>query len=229
MSYYKLEIAERKDTGSSSARALRRAGRIPAVYYFTGQDNVNLEIDHRVLIHALHSGQRIFEITLNAETQYAMIKDVQYHPVTDEVLHLDLLRVRRSEKITISIPLVLEGAALGVREGGVLTQNLTSLEIRSLPTDVPGKVAVDVSGLELNATLLVSQISLPEGIEMVTAGDLTVATISTPAVEVEPVVEVVPLPEEEAAPPEEAAAPPAEEREGKPPAEGTPEKSGEEG
>ena len=76
----------------------------------------------------MHSGQRIFEVEQEGENQYTMIKQLQYHPVTDEIIHVDLMRVRRSEKINISVPLVLVGDAIGVKEGGVLSQSLTQIE-----------------------------------------------------------------------------------------------------
>jgi large subunit ribosomal protein L25 len=90
---------------------------IPGVLYYAGEKNVNIEIDKSILFRAMQSGQRIFEIEQEGESQFTMIKQVQYHPVTDEVIHLDLMRVRRSEKMTITVPLVLVGDAKGVKEG----------------------------------------------------------------------------------------------------------------
>ena len=106
-SYYKLDVTERKEIRSKAAKALRKRGMIPGVLYFSGEKNVNISIEKSVLFHAMQSGQRIFEIDQAGENQYTMIKQLQYHPVTDEIIHVDLLRVRRSEKITISVPLVL--------------------------------------------------------------------------------------------------------------------------
>ena len=105
--YEQIDVGERTHKGKSNIRALRRDGKIPGVYYYRGEENVNLEIDKKNLYHALSTGQHVFEVTMNGETQYVMIKAVQYHPVTDEVMHVDLMRVRRSEKMTFTIPIVL--------------------------------------------------------------------------------------------------------------------------
>mgnify|MGYP003320395432 FL=1 len=108
-SYYKLPIEKRSAIGTGSARAMRRNGKIPANYYYHGEANQNLAIDKKAFNQAIHSGQHVFEMDLNGETVYAMIKAAQYHPVTEEVMHIDLMRVRRTEKMTFSIPVVLEG------------------------------------------------------------------------------------------------------------------------
>ncbi len=186
-SYYKLNIKERTTTGGKFARAMRREGKVPAILYYAGTENVNLSIDSGDLFHALHSGQHIFEIETGGETQFAMIKQMQYHPVTDDVVHLDLMRVRRSEKISITVPLVLEGEAIGVKEGGVLSQQLMSVEINCFPTDVPEQITVDISELELNASLSIADVSTGnDDIEIVTSDDINVASIHPPAAEEEP-------------------------------------------
>ncbi len=112
-----------------------------------------------------------------------MLMDVQYHPVTDDIIHVDLMRVRRSEKINISVPLVLEGSAIGVEEGGVLTQSLTTIEINCLPLEVPEQIIIDVSNVEMNGVLTVSDIKVAEKIELVTAADMTVLSVTPPKVE----------------------------------------------
>ncbi len=186
-SYYKLNIQERTTTGGKHARAMLREGQIPAILYYAGTENVNLSIDKIDLFHALHSGQHIFEIESGGETQFAMIKQMQYHPVSDDVIHLDLMRVRRSEKISITVPLVLEGESIGVKEGGVLSQQLVSIEIKCYPTDVPEQILVDVSGLELNTSLSVSDVDAGDDeIEIVTSADINVASVHPPASDEEP-------------------------------------------
>ena len=103
-SYYKLEIKDRNLTRTKGSKTIRRLGLIPGVLYYAGEANVNISVDKLILYHALQSGQHIFEIEQGGDTQFTMIKELQYHPVTDEVIHIDLMRVRRSEKITISVP-----------------------------------------------------------------------------------------------------------------------------
>ena len=188
--YEQIYVGERTHKGKSKIRALRRDGKIPGVYYYHGEENVNLEIDKKNLYHALSTGQHVFEVTMTGETQYVMIKAIQYHPVTDEVMHVDLMRVRRSEKMIFTIPIVLQGEAIGVQEGGVLSQILTAIDINCLPTNVPESINVDISDLELNSTISVINITdIPDDVEIVTSEESTVATITPPKEEEEPVIE----------------------------------------
>tara|TARA_B100000767_G_scaffold131023_1_gene124345 strand:- start:1044 stop:1685 length:642 start_codon:yes stop_codon:yes gene_type:complete len=178
-SYYKLEVSDRTKLKTKGVKSLRRKGLIPGVLYYAGEKNVNIEIDKSILFHAMQSGQRIFEIEQEGESQFTMIKQVQYHPVTDEVIHLDLMRVRRSEKMTITVPLVLVGDAKGVKEGGLLSQSINQLEINCFPTDVPEKIELNVEDLELNSSMNISDINLDnDDIEIITDKEVNVVNIS---------------------------------------------------
>ena len=126
-SYYKLDIVDRTQIRTKGSKALRRNGLIPGNLYYAGETNVNISVDKLVLYHALQSGQHIFEIELEGNTQFTMIKELQYHPVTDEVIHIDLMRVRRSKKMTIFVPLILVGESVGTKEGGVLSQSMNQI------------------------------------------------------------------------------------------------------
>ena len=159
-SYYKLQIEERLQIGSSSSRSIRRMGKIPINYYYKGETNKNFLIDQKQLYQAIRSGQHVFEVSINNETVYVMIKDAQYNPVTEKIIHIDLMRVRRTEKMTFSLPLLLEGAAKGSVEGGIVTQVSSSLDIECFPTDVPESIPVDISDLELNEVIMAKDLSL---------------------------------------------------------------------
>ena len=189
-SYYKLNIADRTRTRTKGAKTLRREGLIPGILYYAGETNVNISVDKLVLYHALQSGQHIFEIELEGDTQFTMIKELQYHPVTDEVLHIDLMRVRRSEKMTIFVPLVLVGEAVGIKEGGVLSQSMTQIEISCFPTDVPDQIELNIDDLEMNSSKSVADITLDnEDIEILSAEELNIVSVHPPAAEEEPEVE----------------------------------------
>ena len=189
-SYYKLDISERTETRSKGSKVLRREGLIPGVLYYSGEKNVNITVDKSVLFHAMQSGQRIFEIDQDGESQYTMIKELQYHPVTDAIIHIDLMRVRRSEKMTISVPLVLVGEAIGIKEGGVLSQSMTQIEISCFPTDVPEHIEIDIEDLEMNSARSVTDIKIDnEDIEIVSDKNLNVVSITPPAAEEEPEIE----------------------------------------
>ena len=178
--YAKLEIVKREQPGSKAAKTMRKEGKIPANFYYAGEDNINFAIDKKVFRKAIQSGQHIFEVDINDSAQYVMIKEVQYHPVTDEIIHIDLMRVRRDEKITIFVPIILEGTALGVKEGGVMTQNLSTLEISCLPADVPDHIIVDVSDFEMNHVMNVGDIIVDDEIEVITTEDMDVLAVIPP-------------------------------------------------
>ena len=185
-SYYKLPIEIRTGSGASLARELRRNGKIPANYYYSGEANQNLAIDKKAFNHAIHSGQQVFEVDINNETIYIMIKDIQYHSVTEEVMHVDLMRIRRTEKMTFSIPLVLEGDAVGIDEGGIVAQVATTIDVECFPNDVPESITVDISGLEFNSAMSAEEIVLPVDTLLVSAENTTIVTCNPPKAEIEP-------------------------------------------
>jgi large subunit ribosomal protein L25 len=188
-SYYKLDLKERKNLGTSAARSIRRNGGVLVNYYYTGEENKNFSIDKKSLQKAIQSGNRVFELEINNETIYAMIKDAQYHPVTEQIMHIDLLRVRRDEKMKISIPLVLEGNSVGVVQGGILTQTLSNIDIQCFPTDVPENIIVDIAKLDLNGSISVGDLALNEDITLETLPDTTIVVCNEPKSETESTVD----------------------------------------
>jgi len=183
--FYKLELELREANGTQAAKAIRKNGKVPANYYFRGEENVDVMLDSKTLMRALHSGSHIFETHLNDERQFVMVKEIQFHPVTDEVIHIDFMRVRRTEKATFSIHIALQGDSEGVKHGGVLSQSINMLDISCFPTDVPEFIAVDVSEVELNQNLYVSDIIVPDDVEILTPGETMLLSVQPPKVEVE--------------------------------------------
>ncbi len=188
-SYYKLDIETRKSVGKKSTKAIRRDGKIPSTLYFKGDEPESIAINKIKLYQALKSDQRVYEVELDGESQYVMVKAVQYHPVTDEIIHLDFMRVRRSEKMTISVPLVLVGKPIGVVEGGILSQALNQIEISCFPTNVPDQIEVNVDKMELNSSISVADVSIDdEEVEILSSLEINVATITAPSAEKEETV-----------------------------------------
>ena len=188
-SYYKLDIETRESVGKKSTKAIRRDGKIPSTLYFKGDEPESIAIDKIKLYQALKSDQRVYEVELGGESQYVMVKAVQYHPITDEIIHLDFMRVRRSEKMTISVPLILVGKPIGVVEGGILSQALNQIEISCFPTNVPDQIKVNVDKMELNSSISVADVSIDdEDVEILSSAEINVATITAPSVEVEDTV-----------------------------------------
>ncbi|MCH7612063.1 MAG: 50S ribosomal protein L25 [Candidatus Marinimicrobia bacterium] len=188
--YYQLTVENRETIGAKEAKSLRRNGKIPANYYYKEMSNINLSIDEKELNQAIHSGHRIFEVNLTGETQYVMFKAIQYHPVTDNVIHVDLMRVRRDEKMIISVPIRLEGDAEGVKQGGVLSQVLNTVDIECLPMDVPEFISLDISELEVNSSVSVANLAVDSKLTILAAEDQVIATCHPPREEEEVEVEV---------------------------------------
>ena len=185
-SYYKLEIEIRDSVGKKSSKAIRRGGKIPSTLYFKGDEPESIAVDKIKLYQALKSDQRVYEVELGGDSQYVMVKAVQYHPVTDEIIHIDFMRVRRSEKMTISVPLVLVGKPIGVTEGGILSQALNQIEISCFPTNVPDQIEVSVDKMELNSSISIADVSIDDDeVEILSSSEINVATITAPSVEEE--------------------------------------------
>ena len=188
-SYYKLDIENREVVGKKATKTLRRSGKVPSVLYFKGEEPLSISVNNKALNKAMKSEQRIYEMEIDNESQYVMIKEIQYHPVTDEVLHVDFMRVLRSEKMTIAVPLILTGKAVGVTEGGILSQSMNQIEISCYPTNVPENIEVNIDNLELNASLSVADVNIDDDeIEIISPDELNVATIAAPREEEEPVL-----------------------------------------
>ena len=183
-SYYKLSIEHRVETKSRGSKLVRKNGFVPGILYYGGEENENISIEKSVLSRAIQSGQRVFEITRDGDSQYTMIKEMQYHPVTDEIMHIDLMRVRRSEKMIISVPIHISGDSIGVREGGILSQALSQVEISCYPTDVPENIAVNIADLQVNQSMSVGEIKLDnDDIEIISDPSLNVVSINPPVSE----------------------------------------------
>ena len=115
-----------------------------------------------------------------------MIKQIQYHPVSDEIIHVDLMRVRRSEKISISVPIVLVGESIGVKEGGVLSQSLNQVDISCYPTDVPENIELNIEDLELNSAKSVADLHIElDDVDITSDPALNIVSVMPPAVEEE--------------------------------------------
>ena len=183
---FKLEVENRNSVGKKASKKIRRAGKIPSVLYYRGEKPVSLSIDKQLLHQAIKSDKRIYEVEMDSEPQYVMIKDAQYHPITDEIIHVDFMRVRRSEKMTISVPITLVGKPVGVTEGGILSQSMTQVEISCYPTDVPEQIELNIDQLELNSGLSVGDIDTgSEDIEVISDVNLNIVSIMAPVSEKE--------------------------------------------
>jgi len=213
---FELIAEDRQDQGKGASRRLRRAGKVPAILYGAHRDPRPLALDHAALLHQTESEaffSSILTITVGEKSQPCIVKDLQRHPFKYQIMHVDLQRVLEDEKIRVTVPIHFAGekTAPGVKQGGLISHILTELEISCLPKDLPEYLDADMSGVELDGILYVSDLKIPEGVEILggpEAMEQAVANIHRPRAEEE-------LPEGEAgeAAPEAAAPKPTESEE----------------
>ena len=167
----------------NAARRVRVSGKIPAVVYGAGQDSVAVAVDPRVITKILHSDSghnTIFDLDVTgASVVKAMIVDWQHEPIKGALLHIDLKRIAMDKMMTVSVPIQLVGVPLGVKaQGGILEHVLREVEIECLPADIPGHLDVDVSNLEMNQAIHVSDLPHSGSIKFLSDEGLTVAHVS---------------------------------------------------
>ena len=182
--FEKLNVAIRDKKGTSSARRIRLKDQIPAILYHSGLDALSLSVAKKELYKALKTGQVIFEVKIKDENQFVLVKDVQYHPVNDNIMHVDFQKVKEDEKISLEVPLRIEGEAEGVKAGGILVQIVSTITVQCKPTTVPEALIIDVTNLELNSSLSVKDIELAADVEIMTDEDLAVVSVQEPKEEV---------------------------------------------
>lgn len=172
---FTLELTQRKEFGTSASRRLHRAGQVPVVVYGAGREVGHYCTNHNTLLHNLeiesfHSA--VIETKENERKQSVVLREVQMHPFKPQVLHIDLQRVRDTETITLRVPLHFIGddAAPGVKTfGGIFSRLISDVEVQCLPKDLPEFLPVDVSSLQISQAVHISDIVLPEGVELSSA------------------------------------------------------------
>lgn len=177
---FKLDIFKRDDISKSSLKQLRRDGNIPGIFYsYNSKESIPFYMENKTLAEAKKSGARIFNIAVGSNKQTVIFKSVQYHPVTDEVLHVDLYGVNMDQVVAVKVQLKLEGNAAGVlNEGGVLVQSLNEVEIECLPSDIPENITIDISELNLGDSLKVEEIELDEKLSLKSDNQQVIASVT---------------------------------------------------
>ena len=186
---FELQIEQRSEFGRRAAKALRKEGYIPVNFYSGGDEAQSYVMTDTHLREAFHSKEQIFNITIDGEPRRAMVKDVQWHPVTDKILHVDFFGVRLRDIIEIPVAVIANGLALGVQEGGVLPQPIHEVVVRCKGEDVPDSIEVDVSDLNIGDGIHASDIQSDE-YEVLIAEEITIISVVLPQKMEEAVVEV---------------------------------------
>ncbi len=191
-----LAAQSRTETGKGVARSLRRQALTPAVFYGAEIDPIPLTLKAGDLEKLMHTGagENIL-IDLNIEdggstqSHRAMIKEIQMDPVRQDILHVDLYAISMDKKISVEVPITLTGTAVGVEEGGILQQTTRTLEVSCLPDQIPEAFELEVTDLTIGDSLHVSDLEIPEGIDVLVEEQLTIASVVPPTVEeIEPEV-----------------------------------------
>ncbi len=186
-----LKAEPRNGVGTVAAKALRKAGKVPATIYGRHQEAQNLQLDAHTL--ALALGKSTGEhVLVNLEiaggtTALALVQAVQHHAVKRHIMHLDFHALKEDEVMHTSVPVVGFGEPAGIKTGGgLLEQIIRSLDIECLPKDLPETIVVDISGLNIGDTIHVKEVALPAGVTALNTEDAVVFHLAAPLVEVEP-------------------------------------------
>lgn len=184
-----IMVKVRENTGTGASRADRRSGMIPAVLYGEGVEApLHLIVDKIPLekLLAVHGQGSIVTVKVKDQAEYpAMIKDVQYHPVRGQIIHVDFQGISLTKTMRTVVPIVLEGTPEGIKAGGVLQHQLRELEVECLPQDLPEHVLAKISHLGLAETLFVRDLEVPEKVTVLTDEDEVVVTVLAPRAEAE--------------------------------------------
>lgn len=195
-----LKVLPRDEFGSRTTRRLRREGLVPGVVYTGGQEARHFKVAARDADVVLASGHALFDLEIEGASPVpVVVKEQQLHPVRGNLQHLDLQEVRLDVKITAEVPVELEGAddAPGVKASGVMEHITHEVTVEALPTDIPDRLVLDVSAMEIGDTLDLTALQAPAGVELVADDpeEITIVTLSPPRVEAEPTGEVEEEPE----------------------------------
>lgn len=206
-----LEAEVRKRVGKEAVKKLRECGLIPAVVYKAGEKTMNLKVSHQALLKALHTeaGENvIINLRLSdskespakksssthksspdfyplgyKKTKTVIIKEIQYHPVKGNILHIDFNQISLTEKLTVDIPVEVKGESQGVKEGGVLEHILWQLKVECLPTKIPKRIETDVTDLKIGDSIYVKDLEVPEDIKILADPEAIVVSVKPPTVE----------------------------------------------
>ena len=181
-----ISAEQRERVGKGSARAVRRAGRVPAVIYGDKKEPMSITLESREITKIVHQPGifgRLLDIKVSGSKHTVLTRDIQFHPVTDNVLHMDFLRISGSAKVAVAIAVefINEDECPGIKVGGVLNVVRYEVELLCPATTIPEKITVDLQGLKIGDSVHISTIELPDGvIPTITDRDFTIATIASP-------------------------------------------------
>jgi len=169
---FNIEAETRTDLGKGASRRLRHTEKFPAVVYGAGKDPVSLTLDHKKFLHSLENEafySHILNLNIDGKAEQVILKDLQRHPARIAIMHADFLRVSATEKLHLRVPLhfINGDESPGAKEGGLITHSTTEIEVACFPQDLPEYMEVDLSSLELDHSVHMSDITVPADVELV--------------------------------------------------------------
>ena len=176
----------REGTGKGAARAIRREGRVPAVIYGDKQDPITISLGYTEVLKQVNTGlfmTRLVDVEVDGKKIRTIPRDVQFEPVRDFIMHVDFLRLGKGATVNVEIPVVFvnEADSPGLKRGGVLTLVRPEVELVVTAGDIPEKITVDLSGLNIGDTVTISSVDLPAGAKPTIDRDFVIANISAPS------------------------------------------------
>jgi large subunit ribosomal protein L25 len=193
MAFASLSATTRTDTGKGVARKLRAQGKVPGIVYGHARQPQPLALDNRELerlLERIAAASTVIDLAIDGDARRTLIREIQRDPVRRMILHVDFLELVAGETVTVEVRIAYEGTPAGVRVGGgIFEEVLHELEIEVDPGNIPDRIVVDVTELQIGHSLHVSDIVLPEGVQLLTDADVTICLCSAPREEAEPAAE----------------------------------------
>ncbi|HEY2988972.1 MAG TPA: 50S ribosomal protein L25 [Candidatus Binatia bacterium] len=219
METVEIQIEPRETGPKGTAKRIRREGKLPGVFYGPKAQTVPLKVDRKEFLTRVADLEGSHLIRIKSASplladKVALVKELQFHPVTGEVIHADFYEVDLTARIQVKVPLHFIGKAAGVVRGGILQPVVREVEVECLPMDIPEFFNVEVSELDIGDSLHVTELSMPEGVTAVSEPDLTLVTVVPPSIEEAPTPAEAPVAAVEGAEAAPEAVPEGEKKEG---------------
>jgi large subunit ribosomal protein L25 len=202
-----LEVKERKETGTRQVKNLRKEGWIPGVIYGHGEKSKLIKVredDLKNLIHNLRSEATLLTLNYEGKNLQVLAREVTRNPLDEKLLHVDFQHIHENEEVSVHVIIEFQGKPKGTEEGGVINFEHRDLIVRCLPKDIPEKIIVDISALEIGHSIHIKDLAIPEGVKVEEDPSITVVNVLSPRklIEVKPIEEEIPVGEEAVAEPE---------------------------
>ncbi|MDF1694464.1 MAG: 50S ribosomal protein L25 [Saprospiraceae bacterium] len=180
MEIVNIEAQARESFGKKHTKKVRKEGMVPAIIY-GGSNNTAISVTPKSVKSLVYTPDfKLAEINVNGETNKCILKDITFHPISDEIVHIDFLRVIPGTPIRVEIPVGFKGVSPGVKEGGKLIPQMRKVKVKTMPESLVDKVFVDISSMDLGGSVRVRDIDFPEGMEIMTTGATPVAIVEVP-------------------------------------------------